>query len=117
MRACARLGRVMAEGNPRAIFQKIWDSHAVAAAYMSANMQAAASRPSDLRPLCATSSGVEPHANVRDRISVERFVEALRYVADVRRRQYVVESPKGVRRRQRLNIEHIDGRPGDLPLL
>src|SRR5713226_2490116 len=45
-------------------------------------------------------------------ILVERLVKALRYVPDVRRCQYVVQRPKGVRRRQRLNVEYVDGRAG-----
>src|SRR5258707_8256721 len=42
---------------------------------------------------------------------------ALRYVADMRRGQYVVQRPEGVRRRQRLNIEYVDRRTGDLLVL
>src|SRR5260221_14204610 len=41
----------------------------------------------------------------------------LRYVADMRRRQYVVQRPKGVRQRQRLNVEYVDRRAGDLLVL
>src|SRR5260370_21051028 len=39
---------------------------------------------------------------------------AMRYVADMRRRQYVVQRPESVRRRQRLNVEYVDRRAGDL---
>jgi hypothetical protein len=35
----------------------------------------------------------------------------------MRRCQYVVQRPEGVRRRQRLNVEYFDGRAGDLPVL
>jgi hypothetical protein len=55
---------------------------------------------------------VEPLPNIRDGILVERLVKALRYVPDVRRCQYVVQRPKGVRRRQRLNVEYVDRRAG-----
>src|SRR4030081_1615912 len=61
--------------------------------------------------------GVEPLPNVRDGILVERLVKTMRYVADMRRCQYVVQRPKGVRRRQRLNVEYVDRRAGDLLLL
>jgi len=56
---------------------------------------------------------VEPFVNVRDGILVERPVETARYVTDMRRRQYVVERPARVRRRQRLNVEYVDRRAGD----
>src|SRR5258707_1507034 len=56
---------------------------------------------------------VEPLANIRDGILVERLVKTMRYVADMRRRQYVVQCPEGVRRRQRLNVEYVDRRAGD----
>src|SRR4029077_21144686 len=46
--------------------------------------------------------GVEPLPDIRDGILVERLVKTLRYVADMRRCQYVVQRPEGVRRRQRL---------------
>src|SRR5260370_1108511 len=38
----------------------------------------------------------------------------MRYVADMRRCQYVVQRPEGVRRRQRLNVEYVDRRADDL---
>jgi hypothetical protein len=60
---------------------------------------------------------VEPLPNIRDGILVKRFIETLRYVAEMRRCQYVVQRPEGVRRRQRLNVEYIDGRAGDLLVL
>jgi hypothetical protein len=41
----------------------------------------------------------------------------MRYVADMRRCQYVVQRPEGVRRRQRLNVEYVDRRAGDLLVL
>src|ERR1700737_2173315 len=58
--------------------------------------------------------GIEPPPNIRDRILVERLVQTIRYVADMRRRQYVVQRPERVRRRQRLNVEYIDRRAGDV---
>src|SRR6266481_7150880 len=61
--------------------------------------------------------GVEPPPNIRDGILVERLVKIMRYVADMRRRQYVVEGPEGVRPRQRLNVEYVDRRAGDLLVL
>src|SRR6202790_2584218 len=57
--------------------------------------------------------GVEPLPNIRDGILVERLVKTMRYVADMRRGQYVVQRPEGVRRRQRLNVEYVDRRAGD----
>src|SRR4029077_5220159 len=57
--------------------------------------------------------GVEPLPNIRDGILVERLVKTMRYVADMRRRQYVVQRPERVRRRQRLTVEYVDRRPGD----
>src|SRR5580698_499225 len=60
---------------------------------------------------------VEPLPNVRDGILVERLVKAMRYVAEVRRCQCIVQCPEGVRRRQRLNVEYVDGRAGDLLVL
>ena len=61
--------------------------------------------------------GVEPLANIRDGILVERLVKTMRYVADMRRGQYVVQRPEGMRRRERLNVEYVDGRAGDLLVL
>src|ERR1700682_6136911 len=61
--------------------------------------------------------GIEPPPNIRDGILVERLVETMRYVADMRRRQYVVQRPEGVRRRQRLNVEYVDRRAGDVLVL
>src|SRR6266481_2762518 len=61
--------------------------------------------------------GIEPPPNIRDGILVERLVKTMRYVADMRRRQYVVQRPERVRRRQRLNVEYVDRRAGDLFLL
>src|SRR5713226_8466938 len=60
---------------------------------------------------------VEPLPNIRDGILVERLVETVRYVADMRRCQYVVQRSKGVRRRQRLSVEYVDRRAGDLLVL
>ena len=58
--------------------------------------------------------GVEPLPNIRDGILEECFVKAPRSVGDMRRRQYVVQCSKRVIRRQRLNVEYIDRRAGDL---
>src|SRR6267378_662440 len=52
--------------------------------------------------------GVEPLPNIRDGILVERGVKIMRYVSDMRRREYVVEGPEGVIRGQRLNVEYVD---------
>jgi hypothetical protein len=51
---------------------------------------------------------VEPLPDIRDGILLERLVKAVRYVADMPRRQYVVQRPEGVRRRQRLNVEYVE---------
>src|SRR5580700_10825550 len=61
--------------------------------------------------------GVEPLPNIRNGILVERVVKTLRYVADVRRCQDVVQRPEGVCWRQRLSVEYIDRRAGDLLVL
>src|SRR5207244_5867105 len=61
--------------------------------------------------------GVEPLPNIRDGILVERLVKTMRYVADMRRCQYVVQRSEGVRRRQGLNVEYVDRRAGDLLVL
>src|SRR6202158_2273898 len=66
---------------------------------------------------CRVLMGVEPLPNIRDGILVERIVKIMRYVSDMRRREYVVEGPEGVRRRQRLNVEYVDRRAGDLLVL
>src|ERR1700722_12327088 len=58
--------------------------------------------------------GVEPLPNIRDGIFVERLVKTLRYVTDMGRCQYVPQRPEGVRRRQRLSVEYVDRRAGDL---
>src|ERR1700732_631259 len=61
--------------------------------------------------------GVEPLQNIRDGILVERLVKTMRYVADMRRRQYVVQRPEGVTRRQRLSVEYVDRRASNLLVL
>src|SRR6266446_7797019 len=66
---------------------------------------------------CRVLTGVEPLPNIRDGILVERIVKIMRYVSDMRRREYVVEGPEGVRRRQRLNVEYVDRRADDLLVL
>src|SRR4029077_15019718 len=60
---------------------------------------------------------VQPLPNIRDGILVEGLVKTMRYIADMRRREDVVEGPEGVRRRQRLNVEYIDRRACDLLVL
>src|SRR5260370_27439109 len=57
--------------------------------------------------------GVQPFPNIRDGILVERLVKTMRYVAEMRRCQYVVQRPEGMRRRQRLSVEYVDRRAGD----
>src|SRR5580698_649987 len=57
---------------------------------------------------------VEPVPNIRDGILVERLIKTVRYVADMRRRQHIIQRPEGVRRRQRLHAEYVDRRAGDL---
>src|SRR5260221_2458742 len=47
---------------------------------------------------CRALMGVEPLPNIRHGILVERLVKAMRYVADMRRREYIVEGPERVRR-------------------
>src|SRR5258708_33030964 len=61
--------------------------------------------------------GVDPLPDIRDGILVERLVKTMRYVPEMRRCQYVVQRSEGVRRRQRFNVEYIDGRAGDLLVL
>src|SRR6267378_543103 len=63
---------------------------------------------------CHLCFGVEPLPNIRDGILVQRLVKTMRDVADMRRCQYVLQRPEGVRRRQRLNVEYVDRRAGDL---
>src|SRR5258708_39485555 len=62
-------------------------------------------------------TGVEPLPNIRDGILEECLVKTLRSVCDMRRRQYVVQRSKRVIRRQRLNVEDVDRRAGDLLVL
>jgi hypothetical protein len=52
--------------------------------------------------------GFEPLPNIQDGILVERLVKTMRHIADMRRCQYVVQRPEGVRRRQPLNVEYVD---------
>src|SRR3989454_8200506 len=61
--------------------------------------------------------GIEPPPYIRDGILVERLVKTMRYIADMRCGQYVVQRPERVRRRQRLNVEYVDRREGDLLVL
>src|SRR6202140_2541135 len=60
---------------------------------------------------------VEPLPNIRDSILVERLVKTMRYVADMRRCEYVVQRPEGGRRRQRFNVEYVNRRAGDFLVL
>src|SRR6202049_3747967 len=66
---------------------------------------------------CRVLMGGEPLANIRDGILVERLVKTMRYVADMRRRQYVVQRPEGVTRRQGLRVEYVDRRASNLLVL
>src|SRR5260370_41724227 len=50
---------------------------------------------------------------MRDGFFEEFFVKTIRYVTDMRRCQYVVQRPEGVRGRQWLNVEYVDRRSGD----
>src|SRR6266481_2910783 len=61
--------------------------------------------------------GVEPLANIRDGILVEGFVKTMRHVGDMRGCEHVVQRPERVRGRERLNIEYVDRRAGDLLVL
>jgi hypothetical protein len=56
---------------------------------------------------------VEPLPDIRDGILVERPVKARRYVPEMRRCQYVVQRPEGVRLRQPFNVEYVDRGTGD----
>src|SRR5277367_199634 len=60
---------------------------------------------------------IEPLPDIRNGVLVERLVKTLRYVAYMRRCQHVVQRPEGVRRRQRLSVEYVDRRAGDLLVL
>ena len=56
---------------------------------------------------------VEALPDIRDGVLVERLVKARRYVPEMRRCQYVVRRPEGVRLRQRFNVEYVDRGTGD----
>jgi hypothetical protein len=70
-----------------------------------------------LRQSNSRGDRVEPLPNIRDGILVERLIKTMRYVADMRRCQYVLQRAKWVIRRQRLNVEYVDRRAGDLFVL
>src|SRR5690348_17556606 len=57
--------------------------------------------------------GVEPLPDIRDGILVERLVKTVRYVADMRRCQHVVQRPERVIRGQWLNVKYVDRRVSD----
>src|ERR1700720_573267 len=61
--------------------------------------------------------GIEPPPNIRDGILVERLVETVRYVAEMRRCENIREMAKRMLRRQRFDIEHVQARSGDFPRL
>src|SRR6266851_8595071 len=63
---------------------------------------------------CRVLMGVEPLVNIRDGILVERLVKTMRHVGDMRGCEHVVQRPERVRGRERLNIEYVDRRAGDL---
>src|SRR5260221_13494453 len=52
--------------------------------------------------------GFEPSGNIDRSICIESAIEVLGDVADVRRREDVVQLPEGVIGRQRLHVEYID---------
>src|ERR1700732_5323981 len=56
--------------------------------------------------------GLEPLCDVGRGIAVEGPIKIFGYVADVRRREDVLQLPEGVIRRQRLNVKHVDRSPG-----
>src|SRR5262245_23234423 len=60
---------------------------------------------------------VEPLPDIRDGVFVERFVKTLRDVADMRCCEDVVQRSERVRRRQRLDVENVNCRAGDLLVL
>ncbi len=63
-----------------------------------------------LRRVRPAPMGIEPPPNIRDGVPVERLAKAMRFVANMRRRQYVVRRPERVRRRQVLNVEYVESR-------
>ncbi len=64
-------------------------------------------------PLGDRRVGFEPSGNIDRGICIERAIEVLGDVADVRRREDVVQFPEGVIGRQRLHVEYIDRCAGD----
>ena len=58
--------------------------------------------------------GVEPIPNIRNGVLIEGPVKIFRDVADMGRCQYVVHRPEWARGRQRLSVEYVDRRAGDL---
>src|SRR5260370_21131840 len=60
------------------------------------------------RPLGDRRVGFEPSGNIDRSICIEGAIEVLGDVADVRRREDVVQLPEGVIGRQRLHVEYID---------
>jgi hypothetical protein len=58
---------------------------------------------------------MEPLPNIRDGILLERLVKTIRYLPDMRRCQYVVQRPEGVRRTQRLKrVDAVEFSTGQL---
>src|ERR1700722_17863809 len=57
--------------------------------------------------------GFEPGGNIGCGVCIEDAIELLGDVADVGRREDVVEFPEGMIGRQRLDVEYIDRRAGD----
>src|SRR6266481_7391859 len=58
--------------------------------------------------LCGRCVGLEPLRDVGRGIAVEGPIEIFGYVADVRRREDVLQPPEGVIQTQRLLLEYVD---------
>src|SRR6476620_5759707 len=59
------------------------------------DLERIAFRTSSRHPNPPRFLSVKPLPNIRDGIPVERLVKTVRYVADMRRLQYVVQRPEG----------------------
>src|SRR5437016_5063157 len=64
------------------------------------------------RWLCGRCVGLEPLRDVGRGIAVEGPIEIFGYVADVRRREDVLQLPEWVIQTQRLHLEYVDRGPG-----
>src|SRR5258708_37126843 len=56
---------------------------------------------------------IQPGNNVFNGVAIEGSIEILRHIADVWRREHIVERPVGVLYRQRLNVEDVYGGAGN----